>query len=202
MTTQEQLLDHEYDGIREYDNPTPGWWHLIFFVTVLFCFPYVVWYHVSPLSYSIHEAYDADVAEFYRKQFAKFGDLEPDAATIAGLAANPDYMSAVAGTYVGKCASCHGTNGEGLVGPNLTDEHYKNVQTITDIYTVINDGLVVKGMPAWGRQLQQTEVILLSAYVASLRGADLAGPRPAEGEVIEAFPEVEPLVFEDPAADS
>lgn len=198
MTTQEQLLDHEYDGIREYDNPTPGWWHLIFFVTVAFCFPYVVWYHISPLSYSIHESYDADVAEYFRKQFAKFGDLEPTPETIAGLAANPDYMSAVAGTFIGKCASCHGASGEGLVGPNLTDEHYKNVQSLPDIYTVIDQGIVLKGMPAWGRQMQKTEVVLLSAYVASLRGKDLTGPRPAEGEVIEPFPTAKPLVFEEP----
>jgi cytochrome c oxidase cbb3-type subunit 3 len=202
VTTQEQLLDHEYDGIREYDNPTPGWWHMIFFATVLFCFPYVVWYHLSPLSNSIHEAYEADVAEFFRQQFAKFGDLEPDVETIAGLAANPDYMSAVAGTFLGKCANCHGPNGEGLVGPNLTDDAYINVQTLPDIYTVLRDGVVVKGMPAWGRQMQETELVLLSAYVASLRGKDVSGGRAPEGEVIEAFPTAEPLVFEDPAAGS
>ena len=32
----DQLLDHEYDGIQEYDNPCPGWWHAIFWLTVLF----------------------------------------------------------------------------------------------------------------------------------------------------------------------
>ena len=32
----DQLLDHEYDGIQEYDNPCPGWWHAIFLLTVLF----------------------------------------------------------------------------------------------------------------------------------------------------------------------
>lgn len=198
MTTEEQLLDHEYDGIREYDNPTPGWWHLIFFATVLFCFPYVVWYHLSPLSSSIHEAYEADVAEYFRKQFAKFGDLEPDSETIAGLAANPEYMSAVEGTFIGKCASCHGSDGAGLVGPNLTDDYYKNVETLPDIYDVLHDGIVLKGMPAWGRQMQKTELVLLSAYVASLRGEDLSGPRGPEGEQIEPFPTAEPLVFEDP----
>ncbi|MFN7337509.1 MAG: cbb3-type cytochrome c oxidase N-terminal domain-containing protein, partial [bacterium] len=30
-----RILDHEYDGIREFDNPTPGWWHAIFFASVI-----------------------------------------------------------------------------------------------------------------------------------------------------------------------
>ena len=29
-------MDHCYDGIQEYDNPTPGWWWMLFWVTILF----------------------------------------------------------------------------------------------------------------------------------------------------------------------
>ncbi|MFN9977437.1 MAG: cbb3-type cytochrome c oxidase N-terminal domain-containing protein, partial [Phycisphaerae bacterium] len=38
---RDHLSDHEYDGIREYDNPTPGWWHLIFIGSVFFSIMYV-----------------------------------------------------------------------------------------------------------------------------------------------------------------
>jgi hypothetical protein len=31
-----QLLDHVYDGIREYDNPLPGWWSWFFIATIVF----------------------------------------------------------------------------------------------------------------------------------------------------------------------
>ena len=31
----DQLLDHEYDGIREYDNPMPRWWLWILYATVV-----------------------------------------------------------------------------------------------------------------------------------------------------------------------
>ena len=31
---QDRLLDHDYDGIREYDNPMPRWWVAIFWATI------------------------------------------------------------------------------------------------------------------------------------------------------------------------
>jgi len=30
MSDEERLMDHEYDGIQEYDNPLPGWWRAAF----------------------------------------------------------------------------------------------------------------------------------------------------------------------------
>lgn len=194
------LLDHEYDGIREYDNPIPGWWHLIFWASVLFAFPYYFFFHMSPLGWSPQEAYEAEMAAFYREKFAKFGDLEPTPATIVGLSKNENYMNAVAGTFQGKCASCHSKNGGGLVGPNLTDDHYKNVTEIADIYTVIKDGVVAKGMPAWERQLHPNEVVLLSAYVASLRGQNVDG-LPPEGEELPPWPDHPRLEFEESEGD-
>jgi len=189
-----ELMAHEYDGIREYDNPTPGWWHAIFLATILLCLPYIAVYHMSPLPWSPQARYETAVAEHFRRQFAKFGDLQGDGATIAGLAASPEYMNAVSATFISKCASCHGKNGEGLVGPNLTDDHYKNVKSLADLYNVISEGVVAKGMPAWKIQIPQVERVLLAAYVATLRGTDAPGRAP-EGDVIPPFPTAEPLRF-------
>ena len=33
---QDRLLEHDYDGIREYDNPMPRWWLYIFWGTMAF----------------------------------------------------------------------------------------------------------------------------------------------------------------------
>ena len=38
------LLDHEYDGIREYDNPLPGWWRFIFYASIVFAVAYFIWF--------------------------------------------------------------------------------------------------------------------------------------------------------------
>ena len=37
-----KLLDHEYDGIQEYDNPMPRWWVYIFWATILYSLIYFV----------------------------------------------------------------------------------------------------------------------------------------------------------------
>ncbi|MHC4975305.1 MAG: cbb3-type cytochrome c oxidase N-terminal domain-containing protein [Planctomycetota bacterium] len=196
-----RLADHEYDGIQEYDNPTPGWWHLIFLGTSLFSVLYLMYYHMSIYGPSIWDQYDADVASYFEQQLGKFGDLQPDDATIVGLMKNEDYMSVMEGTFLGKCASCHGKLGEGLVGPNLTDDSYINAQSLTDLYSTIADGVVLKGMPSWERQLHPNELVLLTAYVAQLRGQNLDGPRGAQGEAAPAWPMEHPMLsFEEEEA--
>jgi hypothetical protein len=41
----DHLLDHEYDGIQEYDNPLPLWWLAIFWATIVFTPLYILFYH-------------------------------------------------------------------------------------------------------------------------------------------------------------
>ncbi len=203
MSEQECLLEHEYDGIKEYDNPTPAWWHVIFWISIFFAIPYAFFFHFSPMGWSVHDAYDSEIAAFYQAKFAKFGQLESDEATIVGLMLNENYMAATAGTYQVKCASCHGKSGEGLVGPNMTDDFYKNIKTIEEIHRVISEGVVAKGMPAWGRQLGPNQLVLLSAYIASLRGAQpLPGAKAAEGEQLPPWPDHPMLSFEDESEDA
>jgi len=137
-----------------------------------------------------------EMAAFFQAKFAKFGELQPDAETIIGLAQNEDYMNAVGATYAGKCASCHGPDGGGIIGPNLTDDSYIHVNEPSDIHTVLLEGVTNKGMPAWGRQLHPNELVLLSAYVAKMRDEDVAGREP-EGEVIPPWPDHPRLTFEE-----
>ena len=42
----DKLLDHDYDGIKEYDNPLPGWWKWLWILTILFSFVYFPFYHI------------------------------------------------------------------------------------------------------------------------------------------------------------
>jgi len=41
-----KLIDHDYDGIQEYDNDLPGWWKALFLITIIVSIIYVPYYHL------------------------------------------------------------------------------------------------------------------------------------------------------------
>jgi cytochrome c oxidase cbb3-type subunit 3 len=183
-----KLLEHEYDGIREYDNPTPGWWHLIFLGSVVFSILYFIFWHFSPAGWSVEDAWQTHQTRETRKLFAA-GRIENDEASLLKLMKSPDLLNVASGLYVANCATCHSADGGagGLTGVNLTDDHYKNAKKLTDLYTVITNGANNGAMPSW-KTISDKERVLLAAYVASLRGTKPANPKFAEGEVIAPWP--------------
>lgn len=183
---EELLLDHEYDGIREYDNPLPGWWVALFWGTILFCFPYVLYYHGAE-GRSIEDEYQEEIAAFAQRLVETFGDLDPDEATIARFSENEVAMAGMRSLFKSKCAQCHRPDGSGNVGPNLTDDYWLHVKKLPDIYQVITNGVPEKGMPSWEGQLTKTQRVLMAAYVASLRRHPVPGKEP-QGEEIPPFP--------------
>lgn len=191
--THEQLLDHEYDGIREFDNPCPSWWHMVFFGTFVFSIVYFVFFHIAPLvgtnGWTLAEAYDEAVADDLTLRFAEIGELTADEPTLLEYMQKPDWLAVGISVYKTHCKSCHGDDGSGTVGPNLTDDHYKNVETLVDVARVVENGAANGSMPAWRNRLHPNEVVLVSAYVASLRGQNLPSQRGAEGKVKPPWPD-------------
>jgi len=186
---RDQLSGHEYDGIQEYDNPTPGWWTAIFAVSVFFSFFYFVYYHAGVPDRSVRDDYDVSVAADLKKRFATMGTLSVTEPNMLQWMANPEYLKVGQSVFKGNCVSCHGADGQGLVGPNLTDEYYKNIKKLTDFSKVVANGANNGAMPAWANRLHPNEVALVSAYVATLRGKNLPGPPNTQlGEPIPAWP--------------
>jgi cytochrome c oxidase cbb3-type subunit III len=183
------LTGHDYDGIQEYDNPMPGWWKLIFLLTVLFAPPYFLYYHLGAEGRSMENLYSAEVAANARLQFAEIGELSGDTTTLVQYMTDPVWLRVGESVYRANCISCHGPLGGGLIGPNLCDDFYKGIGAIADLYTVIAEGAAGGAMPAWKNRLDQNERVLVAAYVASLRGSDPgSGARGPEGRVIPAWP--------------
>lgn len=187
-SVRDVVLDHNYDGIQEYDNPTPGWWWMLFNVTIVFSVVYFAYYQLSAVAPTVQDEYEVAVTEALREQFGEIGELKPDEPTMLRFLHDDKWLAVGRSTFIGKCASCHGRDANGLVGPNMTDDNYKNVKKLTDIATVIRDGAANGAMPSWKNQLHPNEVVLTACYIASLRGKNMPGPRGPEGDIIPPWP--------------
>lgn len=172
----DELTGHDYDGIQEYDNPTPGWWHMIFLGTVLFSVAYLAVYHLSPMVPSLAERHARAESAALAVQFAGLNDIPMGEEKLRRIMGQPAWLEMGAATYAGSCALCHAADGSGSVGPNLTDDRYRNLTDLAGIARVVAEGAGNGAMPAHKTLLNENEIALVSAYVASLRGKNLPTP--------------------------
>ena len=183
----DELKDHNYDGIQEYDNPIPGWWHMLWWGSIVFSLFYVLIYH-SPLVPTLEQRHAKAEKRALAARFAELREIPMGEAKLLQIMAQPAWLEQGASIFKQQCALCHGQNGEGLVGPNLTDDYYKNTTSLAGIVDVILDGAANGAMPAQRNLMNENEVALVAAYVASLRGQNLDSPREPEGQIIPPWP--------------
>jgi cytochrome c oxidase cbb3-type subunit 3 len=173
--------DHTYDGITEYDNPTPGWWTWIFVATIAFSVVYFIVVTLAQGELGPRGFFARAKAEAQRQLVSQLGPLEANDETILRLSTDETWLPVGQSIFAGNCASCHGREGEGISAPNLTDDYFINVAEVKDIANIIEVGRKNGAMPAWRNRLEPSEIIMASAYVASLRGKNAAGRAP-EGD--------------------
>jgi cytochrome c oxidase cbb3-type subunit 3 len=179
--SQENLTDHNYDGIQEYDNPTPGWWTWIFIVSIIFSALYFLIVNIlGQGQLSPAAAHERQSVQYILKQFGELAGVKPSAAKLLELKDIEKWQKAGAAVFQVNCVACHGRNGEGVSGPNLTDDLYMNAATVLDLYDIIYNGRNNGAMPAWGatKKLSEPEVLVVASYVAGLRGKNLPGRPP------------------------
>ncbi len=182
------LMSHEYDGIREYDNPLPGWWSGIFVLTVIFAGVYWYWYHAGGPGKSIHEKHAAKMQTYLaeKAEYERTHKFEVNDAVLADLAADVATLDAGGKLFMQHCVGCHLADGSGQTGPNLTDEYQIHGSSRLDLYTTIRDGVPAKGMISWGATMKERDMAALAVYVAAMRGKNLPG-KVAEGGKVGAF---------------
>jgi cytochrome c oxidase cbb3-type subunit 3 len=179
--SEPQLLEHEYDGIREYDNPLPGWWVRLFWLSFVFSLGYLFHYHLSDNGTSVARAYDEEMAAAREERAKALLTEAVSESALEQVMNDPALIADAKSLFTQRCAMCHADKGQGLIGPNLTDGYWIHDNgTLMDIYKAVRDGFPDKGMPAWGMQLTPFEQRKLAAFVGSLRGQDLPG-KAAEG---------------------
>lgn len=159
------LLDHEVDGIREYDNPLPAWWLGIFYVTIAFAIVFVPYLYVT--GWSSSGQYDDEMAEA-QERYAVDGE-EAAEALAAWQPTDADRQTG-ATIFAEKCVACHAADGTGGIGPDLTDAEWIHGGTLVDISTTVFNGVPDKGMLTWGPVIGQEKVNQVSAYIHNLGG--------------------------------
>ncbi len=183
--TNDLLTDHAYDGIHELDNPLPQWWLLTFYGAIVFSFAYVLYYHVGS-GPSQQQEFDTEVARLAQLEPPKKGITDEDLKLLGIAVADPAKINTGHAEFLAKCSSCHGPNGEGLIGPNLTDAYWIHGDgSASAILTTIRVGVPEKGMPPWEAIIPPPAQYALVAHIVSLKGTHPANPKAPQGNAVK-----------------
>lgn len=184
-----ETTGHEWDGLKELNNPAPRWWLWVFLVTVIWAVGYWVFYPAWPtltgatkgsIGWTQYKKLEAEQAEIHTRQqvwlekfrVSSFDQIKNDQEL---------YEFARAGGAVAfkeNCAACHGGGAEGRKGyPNLNDDDWLWGGKVDEIYHTLKVGVRSahpearqSQMPAFGKDgtLSHAEVDDVAEYVSKL----------------------------------
>lgn len=192
LTQDKYVPDHEFDGIRELANNPPWWLTFIFIFAIMFAYFYLAKYHFFGDGELSKDEYETEMYLATVKD-----DTEAEEAKVEGVGGitietvKVDYTVPLvdkadidkgAKVFATNCAVCHLAEGQGLVGPNLTDEYWLHGGRFEDIMKVINNGVIEKGMIAWKGQLSDKQIHQVASFVTTLQGTNPPNPKDPQGE--------------------
>lgn len=205
-TQEVQTTGHEWDGIKEYNNPLPRWWLWTFYATVIWGVLYTVAYPAWPLingatpgllGHSTRADVAAEIAEYAKANEPIEAKLV--AADLTAINTDEELANytanagrAVFGTW---CAQCHGAGAGGNVGyPNLLDNDWLWGGSIEEIHLTVTHGIRntddadarYSEMPAFGRDelLEPAQIEQVVQYVRQISGQDHDAAAATEGAVV------------------
>jgi len=182
------LTDHDYDGIRELDNALPPWWKYGFYLTIVWAFGYLFYFHAGgngPSSLQEYQTQMAD-AEKQMEEYRKNAKNLVDETTVVLLTGSDD-LKAGSALFAANCVSCHGANAEGKIGPNLTDQYWKHGGDIKDLFKTVKLGVTGTGMKSWKTDLSAMQMAQVTSYILSLQGTNPANGKAPEGPLYQAL---------------
>ena len=201
-----ETTGHEWDGIRELNNPLPRWWLWTFYATIIWAIGYTIAYPAWPmltdntkgmLGWSSRGAVATEMNE---AEAARATLVEKIKGTeVADILADNEMrtfaVAAGASTFKVYCSQCHGSGAQGGPGyPNLNDDDWIWGGDIAAIHQTIAHGIRynedddtrVSEMPAFGEILDADQVKQVAAYVVSLSGTPADAAAAKEGEAVFA----------------
>ncbi|MDX1477922.1 MAG: cbb3-type cytochrome c oxidase N-terminal domain-containing protein [Saprospiraceae bacterium] len=181
---KEILFDHEYDGIRELDNSLPPWWLGLFYLTIIISAVYIYVEHFSDFGLSQAEEYELEMEraqEDIDAYLATQAD-QIDETNVTVLTSEADLAKGLE-IYTAHCVVCHGTQGEGGVGPNFADPYWVHGGDIKDLFRTIKYGVPEKGMISWSALLRPSEMQQVASYILTFQGTDPPNAKEPQGEL-------------------
>jgi cytochrome c oxidase cbb3-type subunit 3 len=177
---KDQVRDHEFDGIQEFDNRLPRWWIGTFVLTVLFALYHWTSHFTFGAKPSTQEDFAVDLAENEKLQLAK-GAGGPSDEEIRALMKDPAQLRLGSEIFKSNCMACHGAQGQGVIGPNLTDAYWIHGGRPSQMARTVSGGVPDKGMPTWKGALGDTQIRQVVAFAVSLRGTRPPNPKAPQG---------------------
>ncbi len=177
LTNERLLKDHTYDGIQELDNDLPPWWKWLFYITIVFAIIYSVRLFVFHADDLVQAREYEIVVDTKAKENPEAANFKVEMLTSASdLAAGKE-------TWTKICAACHLVDGGGLVGPNMTDNYWIHGNSVQELYKIVADGVIEKGMIPYKNQLSDKARLEVVSYILTdLVGTTPATPKAAEGK--------------------
>lgn len=194
-----ETTGHEWDGIRELNNPLPRWWLWTFYATIVWAIGYMVVYPAIPLvtgatkgvlGYSSRAELASEMVGAKAAQGSMLERISK--SSLQEILADPQMTqfatAAGAAAFKVNCVQCHGSGAAGGAGyPNLNDDDWLWGGDVDQIHQTIAHGIRsvddpdtrASEMPAFGEILQPQEIREVAAYVVSLTG------KPRDAAMIE-----------------
>ena len=183
---KEILIDgHDYDGIQELDNRMPPWLQSLFVATIIIAIAYSAYYFGGIGDMQLAEL-DQEIAqaEVEKKAYMEKVGASMDENSVTALSDDATVGQGKT-IFQEKCTACHGPEGGGSVGPNLTDAYWLHGAGIKDLFKVIKYGVPEKGMISWEKQLSPTDIQKVASFVLSIKGTKPANPKEPQGELVQ-----------------
>lgn len=171
-------LGHSYDGIQEYDNRLPNWWLFTLYGSIVFSVGYWLFYQTFSVGRTQGASYEHEIELAAQAQLEREMGKEVTEESLVLMTKVPAQVEAGAKIFQQKCAQCHGAQGTGEIGPNLTDDFWLHGPEPLQVYGTVMNGVLDKGMQSWKDQLGPVRVRQVVSYVLTRETLNLPGKAP------------------------
>ena len=111
------------------------------------------------------QALEAEMAKNAALAAQKAGEINDE--SLWKMSTDPVANAAGKVTFEATCVACHKPDLTGLIGPNLVDNQWIHGGKPMDSFKTVNEGVLAKGMPAWGAMLGKQKMSEVVAYIFS-----------------------------------